>query len=72
MTSKETFTHYQPQGNSDPAHTATAPGGLSAKAPAMTPLMLDTSSRKLVAWDAPPTVLPLAFLRLLLTRPAPR
>ncbi|EKC0324258.1 head decoration protein, partial [Escherichia coli] len=25
MTSKETFTHYQPQGNSDPAHTATAP-----------------------------------------------
>ncbi len=33
MTSKETFTHYQPLGNSDPAHTATAPGGLSAKAP---------------------------------------
>ncbi len=32
MTSKETFTHYQPLGNSDPAHTATAPGGLSAKA----------------------------------------
>ncbi|EFI8008471.1 head decoration protein, partial [Escherichia coli] len=28
MASKETFTHYQPQGNSDPAHTATAPGGL--------------------------------------------
>ncbi|EFG7657611.1 TPA: head decoration protein, partial [Escherichia coli] len=23
MTSKETFTHYQPLGNSDPAHTAT-------------------------------------------------
>ncbi|EEY6296448.1 TPA: head decoration protein, partial [Escherichia coli] len=22
MTSKETFTHYQPLGNSDPAHTA--------------------------------------------------
>ena len=51
MTSKETFTHYQPLGNSDPAHTATAPGGLSAKAPAMTPLMLDTATRKLVAWD---------------------
>ncbi|HBP9712083.1 TPA: head decoration protein, partial [Escherichia coli] len=51
MTSKETFTHYQPLGNSDPAHTATAPGGLSAKAPAMTPLMPDTSTRKLVAWD---------------------
>ncbi|EOT8462644.1 head decoration protein, partial [Escherichia coli] len=28
MTSKETFTHYQPLGGSDPAHTATAPGGL--------------------------------------------
>ncbi|EOZ1918934.1 head decoration protein, partial [Escherichia albertii] len=41
MTSKETFTHYQPLGGSDPAHTATAPGGLSAKAPAMTPLMPD-------------------------------
>ncbi|HHL6580799.1 TPA: head decoration protein, partial [Escherichia coli] len=26
---------------SDPAHTAIAPGGLSAKTPAMTPLMLD-------------------------------
>ncbi|MBC0060135.1 head decoration protein [Escherichia coli] len=51
MTSKETFTHYQPLGNSDPAHTATAPGELSAKAPAMTPLMPDTSTRKLVAWD---------------------
>ncbi|STL94542.1 Head decoration protein from bacteriophage origin [Escherichia coli] len=71
MTSKETFTHYQPLGNSDPAHTATAPGGLSAKAPAMTPLMLDTSTRKLVAWDGTTTVLPLAFWRLLLTRPAP-
>ncbi len=31
MTSKETFTHYQPLGNSDPAHTATAPGGLSGE-----------------------------------------
>ncbi|EJN2423059.1 head decoration protein [Escherichia coli] len=49
MTSKETFTHYQPLGNSDPAHTATAPGGLSKKTPAMTPLMPDTSTRKLVA-----------------------
>lgn len=43
--------HYQPMDNSDPAHTATAPGGLSAKAPAMSPLMLNTSPRKLVAWD---------------------
>ncbi|GHL51465.1 hypothetical protein ECZU29_63150 [Escherichia coli] len=51
MATKKTFNHYQPLGNSDPAHTATAPGGLSAKAPAMTPLMLDTTTRKLVVWD---------------------
>ncbi len=72
MTSKETFTHYQPLGNSDPAHTATAPGGLSAKAPAMTPLMLDPPPVSWLCGMAPPTVLPLAFWRLLLTRPAPR
>ncbi|STK33625.1 Head decoration protein from bacteriophage origin [Escherichia coli] len=72
MTSKETFTHYQPLGNSDPAHTATAPGGLSAKAPAMTPLMLDTPPVSWLRGMAPPTVLPLEFLLLLLTRPAPR
>ncbi|HAI6132103.1 TPA: head decoration protein [Escherichia coli] len=41
MATKEEFNHYQPLGNSDPAHTAIAPGGLSAKTPAMTPLMLD-------------------------------
>ncbi|MEF6868962.1 DNA-packaging protein FI [Escherichia coli] len=49
MTSKETFTHYQPLGNSDPAHTATAPGGLSAKAPAMTPLMLTGHENEVVS-----------------------
>ncbi|MBW9312590.1 head decoration protein [Escherichia coli] len=48
---KEEFNHYQPLGNSDPAHTAIAPGGLSAKTPAMTPLMLDGTTRKLVVWD---------------------
>ena len=71
MATKEEFNHYQPLGNSDPAHTAIAPGGLSAKTPAMTPLMLDGTTRKLVVWDGTTTVLPLAFWRLLLTRPAP-
>ena len=28
MATKEEFNHYQPLGNSDPAHTAIAPGGL--------------------------------------------
>lgn len=51
MATKEEFNHYQPLGNSDPAHTAIAPGGLSAKTPAMTPLMLDGTTRKLVVWD---------------------
>ena len=51
MVTKEEFNHYQPLGNSDPAHTAIAPGGLSAKTPAMTPLMLDGTTRKLVVWD---------------------
>ena len=51
MATKEEFNHYQPLGNSDPAHTAIAPRGLSAKTPAMTPLMLDGTTRKLVVWD---------------------
>ncbi len=42
MTSKETFTHYQPLGNSDPAHTATAPG----ETPGMT---VETARRILAA-----------------------
>lgn len=50
MTSKETFTHYQPLGNSDPAHTATAPR-IECESACNDPLMLDTSTRKLVAWD---------------------
>ncbi|WP_375782520.1 head decoration protein, partial [Escherichia coli] len=45
--------HAPPLRHSYPAPPATAPGGLSAKAPAMTPLMLDTSTRKLVAWAGP-------------------
>ncbi|MCS3433696.1 head decoration protein [Klebsiella sp. BIGb0407] len=51
MAITETFVHKQPLGNSDPAHTATAPGKLTAATPAMTPLMLDATSNKLVAWD---------------------
>ncbi|MCL7678407.1 head decoration protein, partial [Klebsiella pneumoniae] len=41
MVITEVFTHTQPLGNSDPAHTAYGPGELTASTPAMTPLMLD-------------------------------
>ncbi|EJG5923460.1 head decoration protein [Salmonella enterica] len=51
MSNTEVFTHYQPLGNSDPAHTAYAPGELTASTPAMTPLMLDSTSGKLTVWD---------------------
>lgn len=47
----EEFKHYQPLGNSDPAHTASAPGALTDSVPAMTPLMLDSAAGKLVVWD---------------------
>ncbi len=47
MAITEVFTHHQPLGNSDPAHTAYAPGELTASTPAMTPLMLDATSGKL-------------------------
>lgn len=51
MATTEVFTHYQPLGNSDPAHTAYGPGELAASVPAMTPLMLDATSGKLTVWD---------------------
>ena len=51
MAITEVFTHTQPLGNSDPAHTAYGPGELTASTPAMTPLMLDATSGKLTAWD---------------------
>ncbi len=35
----------------DPAHTAKATSGISAAMPALTPLMLDDATGKLVAWD---------------------
>lgn len=48
---REAFTFYQPQGNNDPAYTAQAPVTLTADAPPLTPLMLDTSTGKLKVWD---------------------
>nr|AUN36403.1 head decoration protein [uncultured bacterium] len=51
MAITEVFTHNQPLGNSDPAHTAYGPGELTASTPAMTPLMLDATSGKLTVWD---------------------
>ncbi|MEC6678261.1 head decoration protein [Escherichia coli] len=35
----------------DPAHTATGSSGISQATPALTPLMLDEASGKLVVWD---------------------
>ena len=35
----------------DPAHTATGSSGISSATPALTPLMLDEASGKLVVWD---------------------
>jgi hypothetical protein len=51
MATSEEFKHNQPLGNSDPAHTASGPGELTAETPAMTPLMLDATSGKLAVWD---------------------
>lgn len=51
MANTEEFTHYQPLGNSDPAHTAYGTGALAAATPVMTPLMLEATAGKLVAWD---------------------
>lgn len=35
----------------DPAHTSTGPCGITTSTPALTPLMLDETSGKLVVWD---------------------
>ncbi|MBJ9144251.1 head decoration protein [Citrobacter braakii] len=35
----------------DPAHTATGPCGITSATAALTPLMLDETSGKLVVWD---------------------
>lgn len=35
----------------DPAHTATGSSGISSATPALTPLMLDEATGKLVVWD---------------------
>ncbi|EFS9589069.1 head decoration protein, partial [Escherichia coli] len=34
----------------DPAHTATGSSGISSATPALTPLMLDEATGKLVVW----------------------
>jgi hypothetical protein len=51
MVNTETFGFYQPLGNSDPAHTASAPGGLTGLTLPMTPLMLNAETGKLIVWD---------------------
>ncbi|HAY0219015.1 TPA: head decoration protein [Escherichia coli] len=35
----------------DPAHTATGVSGITSATPALTPLMLDDSSGRLIVWD---------------------
>ncbi|ENF0572540.1 head decoration protein, partial [Escherichia coli] len=35
----------------DPAHTTTGSSGISSATPALTPLMLDEATGKLVVWD---------------------
>lgn len=51
MAITEEFTFHQPLGGSDPANTATGPGELTAATPALTPIMLNETSGKLVVWD---------------------
>ncbi|VFT51568.1 Head decoration protein from bacteriophage origin [Escherichia coli] len=52
MATKEEFNHYQPLGNSDPASYSNCAWRIEwRKPPAMTPLMLDGTTRKLVVWD---------------------
>lgn len=51
MQNQEVFTHFQPLGGSDPAHTAIGVSGITAATPAFTPLMLHATNNTLVAWD---------------------
>lgn len=45
----------------DPAHTATGSSGISSATPALTPLMLDEATGKLVVWDGQKAVVRLAY-----------
>lgn len=45
----------------DPAHTATGSSGISSATPALTPLMLDEASGKLVVWTDRKPVVQLAY-----------
>ena len=51
----------------DPAHTAKATSGISAAMPALTPLMLDDATGKLVAWDGQKAGTAVGVLALALT-----
>lgn len=64
MINQETFTHHQPMGGSDPAHTSVAIGKLTAATPAYTPLMLDAETNKLAVWDGAKAGTAVALLAL--------
>ncbi|EKQ3303178.1 head decoration protein [Escherichia coli] len=51
----------------DPAHTAKVTSGISAAMPALTPLMLDDATGKLVAWDGQKAGTAVGVLALALT-----
>ncbi|WP_454719311.1 head decoration protein [Citrobacter freundii] len=56
---------------SDPAHTAIAISGISAATPALTPLMLDDATGKLVVWDGQKAGTAVGVLALALTGTEP-
>ncbi|VEA68466.1 Bacteriophage lambda head decoration protein D [Serratia rubidaea] len=72
MINKEVFTHMQPQGGSDPAHTAVGVGGIDTATPAFTPLMIDATSKKLVVWDGTNAGQAVGVLALDITANQPR
>lgn len=47
----EKFEFYQPSAGSDPIYTGLFASGLTSATPAMTPLMVDEGTGKLVVWD---------------------
>lgn len=50
-TTTETRAEHRIFAGNDPAYTATGVSGITAATPALTPLMLDDATGKLVAWD---------------------
>ncbi|EGI13134.1 bacteriophage lambda head decoration protein D [Escherichia coli M605] len=55
----------------DPAHTATGSSGISSPTPALTPLMLDEATGKLVVWDGQKAGTAVGVLALELTGAEP-